>query len=806
MSAPITAGALGACARLESGIEVVAGCLRLRIEALRPDILRLRATLAGGPWDEWPSFAVLPEARQARLSVQSIDTEDTFGFKTDALRTHIERTTGRLRVSAPDGRILHADAPDLPMQFQNGGFTLFKTILPEETYFGLGDKPGPLVRNGRAFTFWTADPHNYQESTDPIYKSIPFALGVTAPRAQGILLDNTYRSHFDFGKRHRDVLEIDAEAGPLDLYLIFGQSPKAVLKSYRFLTGAAPLPPLWSFGHQQSRYSYMSAEEVRAVAQRFRTERFPNDVIYLDIDFQDRFRTFTTDPERFSDLAGLVSDLDAIGTRVVAIADAPIAVVEDGSYATYGSGLAGDHFLRDRDGGLFVGPMWGGHSAYPDFARQATRLWWAEQQQPFLTAGIAGLWNDMNEPVVFGPRGPATIPLDMPHRVEEPDSPARSADHAEIHNVYGLLNTRATFEGMRAFVPSKRPYVLTRSTFAGGQRTATTWTGDNSATWHHLRLGIAMLVNLGLSGFPFAGADLGGFFGSAPAELLTRWYQIGAFTPMFRNHAFQDTLHREPWLDGEPHLSIRRRFTEIRYRLLPYLYTLAEEASRSGVPPMRPLFLEFPETAHTGTTHRCDPFVQFMLGQALMIAPAPFAEFRDSYTVRLPGGAWYDYWSGERLPADPANPQRTKAPEIRQCLETIPVFARSGTIIPHQPLVQSTAERPAGLLELRIYPGANAAGTVYWDEGDGYGYQTGGFTRIAISLTSLSDGYDLHVAPREGNLTPWWSGLRFVLHDVPRLPTAIDGPADDIAYDAASRRLSFSILGALSDIRLRLRV
>ncbi len=789
---------------LPDGIEAAAGPLALRITALRPDILRIRVKPGGSEWQNGGSWSVLPEARSAAIEVESFDSDESIGFRTGRLVLRVLRQDARVIVATETGEVLHEDAIGLPAFFQNGGFSAFRAIQPGERFFGLGDKTGRLARNDQAFVLWNTDNLNFQESTDPIYKSIPFVLGLTPRGGYGLLLDNTGRTHFDFGKRHRNVFTFGAELGDFDTYLIFAEHAKALPVAYAFLTGLPPLPPRWSFGYQQSRYSYMSADAVRDIAAALRRERIPADAIYLDIDYQDRFRSFTTDPERFPDLPLLVRDLQAQNLRLVTIVDAQTPVVEDGTYAASEQGFAGEHFVRAADGEVFQGKMWGGNSAFPDFARAATREWWGGLHAEFAAAGVAGIWNDMNEPTAFDTPG-NTLPLDAVHRIEEPGETPRSAPHREVHNAYGLLNTRATHEGLRKLLPDKRPFVLTRATCAGGQRYATTWTGDNSATWNHLRLNVAMLLNLGLSGFPFAGADLGGFFGSAAPDLLTRWYQLGAFMPLFRSHAFQESAPREPWLDGEPHVSIRRRFVEARYRLLPYIYTLAEEASRTGVPMMRPMFLEFPALASTRAWITRDPLTQFMLGSALVIAPAPFAEFTDPYVVTLPRVPWYDYWTGLHVSGTGTDPSRPALLKVAQSLEALPVFARGGTIVPRQPVVQSTQDDPGDTLELLIYPGPNCHGTLYHDAGDGFGYQRGEYLRLRLNHTSEAGRTRIRIAPREGSYAPWWQKLALVVHgfagEVQDLPDGILA----LKHDNASRTLRITLPDPTAGIEIAFR-
>jgi alpha-glucosidase len=523
------------------------------------------------------------------------------------------------------------------------------------------------------------------------------------------------------------------------------------VERYTDLTGKPPMIPAWGLGFQQSRYSYMSAAEVHAVADRLRAEHIPSDVIWLDIDYQDRNRPFTTNPATFPDLPALARDLKQQGLRLVAITDLHIAAAPGQGYAPYDSGIAGDHFLKRPDGSLYVGEVWPGPSAFPDFTRRDTRAWWGSLYRDFVAAGISGFWNDMNEPSIF--KTPtATMPLDTQHRIAEPGFAPRSATHAEIHNVYGMLNSRATFEGQRQLQPDERAFVMTRASYAGGQRYATTWTGDNSSTWNHLKLSVSMLLNLGMSGFAYSGADVGGFIGAPSPELMTRWIEIAAFTPIFRAHSEKGTPQKELWVDGAEQLRIRRQFIEQRYRLMPYLYALADENARTGAPLMRPLFYDFPDALDLP----CDQPTAFLLGDRLLIAPPPALESPQPYVVCLPAGNWYDYWTGE-----PAAAPMTR---VTPALDRLAVFVRAGAILPGQALVQSTSETPQGPLSLDIYPGDDCHGTIYADDGHSLAYAQQGYLRQRVRCVQTRAGIDLDFDAREGRFQPWWQQVTVRVH------------------------------------------
>jgi len=773
-----TLAAVTSSQSLRDGIELRADSAILRITALRDDIVRVRVS-ANGALPEDASWAVLPESRSKSIDVKPIQDAAAMGFRTAALEVRVERSPLRLVIRDLAGNVISEDALGRPVNFQLGGFSISKQMPGDEHYFGLGDKAGSFDRRNQAYALWNTDV-GPQESTDPLYKSIPFFLGINGTRSYGVLLDNTWRTWFDFGKQARDAISFGAEGGPFDYYILYGPTPKQVVEGYAYLTGKPPLPPLWALGFQQSRYSYTPESQVREIASRLRTDRIPSDVLYLDIDYQNKNRPFTVDPKTFPNFPGLVSDLRKEHFHLVNITDLHIAHVANQGYAPYDTGHAGDHFVKNPDGSEFVGIVWPGPAVFPDFTRAQTRDWWGGLYHQFVQDGVAGFWNDMNEPSVFD--GPdKTMPLNTVHRIEEPGFATRTATHAEIHNVVGLENARGTFEGLLKLRPDERPFVLTRATYAGGQRYGFTWTGDNSATWNHLRLATQMVLNLGVSGISFVGADVGGFNGSPPPDLLTRWVELAVFSPFFRDHAEKGSLPHEVWNNGPEQEAIRRRYIETRYRLLPYLYSLADESSRTGLPLMRPVFLEFPEifAPNSGGFDHLD--TEFLLGPSLLVAPPPFAEKLDDYSVSLPNDhEWYDYWTGLKAPPSPQPPPiaavvialnvgaTISGPQtIHPALETMPVYVRGGSILPLQPLIQNTDEVPSGPLELRVYPGSQCSGSIYFDDGHTFRYQQGEYLRQAFSCQSDANSMRLTFHARQGSYPPWWKFIEVVVYDWP---------------------------------------
>ncbi len=560
------------------------------------------------------------------------------------------------------------------------GVSLQLLAPPERRYYGLGERSGWLDRRGRRYTNWASDISPILPSTDALYQAIPFFLQLERGQAAGILVDEPWRSVFDVAATDPERVEVRVDGPSLDLYAIAGPEPSTVLERYTALTGRTPLPPLWALGYHQSRWSYRTDAEVRAIVRAFRARGIPLDVVHLDIDYMDAYRAFTWDPARFPDPARLARDLRADGVRLVVIGE-PSLKPEPG-YRPYEEAAARGLLVRDGNGDVFEAEVWTKPAVFVDFLDPEARAWWGTLFRPLCEAGIAGIWNDMNEPSVRGTPG-RTLPVDARHGTRT---------HLEVHNLYGLCHARATWEGLRRLRPEERPFVISRAGYAGIQRYAAVWTGDNSSWWEHLEASVPMLLNLGLSGVPFIGADIGGFHGNADGELLVRWTQLGAFYPLMRNHSIRGSRRQEPWAFGEETAALVRDAIALRYALLPYLYTLMEEAAASGLPPMRPLFLHYADDPDTYHLHD-----EFLWGGDMLVAPVtrPGARRRAVY---FPRGRWADWWTG----AITAGPAWTV---VDAPLGRIPVFLRAGAAVPVTPPRPHTPDRAVWEeLEWRVFP------------------------------------------------------------------------------------------------------
>jgi alpha-glucosidase len=718
-----------------AGVILDCGGPLVRVDAVTPEIVRVRLA-PGGVFEREFSYAVVPAARPApALRVE--DLGDTLVLRGAAVEIRAAKAACRLSFhDARTGALLCRDAPAFGMGWDGAKVLAYRERARDdaglERYYGLGEKARGLEKGGERYVMWNNDFPAYEWRTDPLYQSIPFFIGLHHGLAYGIFLDNTHRTEFNMGAGNsRGLMSVSADGGELDLYVIAGPEMTSVVRRFTDLVGRSPLPPLWSLGYQQCRWSYHPEAEARRIAATFREKEIPADVIYLDIHYMDGYRVFTWDGARFPDPPRMMADLAAEGFHVVVIIDPGIKA--DPGYAACRDGLAGGHFCSYPDGSLFTAEVWPGECYFPDFTRPATRDWWGSLFAGLLRDGIAGFWNDMNEPGVWG----GTFPPLVRH-----DQDGLPANHAAVHNVWGMQMARATYEGVRAGRPGERAFVLTRAGFAGVQRYSSVWTGDNVASWDHLRLSIPMLLNLGLSGVPFVGADIGGFIGSPSPELFTRWLELGVVTPLCRAHSEWGAPDKEPWSFGDRHEEMNRETIRLRYRLLPYLYREFEEATRRGLPLMRAMVLAYPEDRET---FRLED--EFLFGDDILAAPV-LADGARSRSVYFPAGRWLDWRSG----AVHAGPVRAW---VDAPLEVLPLFLREGAIVPTAPVMNHTGEKPWDPLTLDIFPGRGTSrDTLYEDDGLSDRHLGGGYARTPVEVAAGGGSVKVRIGARIGTYAP----------------------------------------------------
>jgi len=597
-------------------------------------------------------------------------------------------------------------------------------IPAEVDLYGTGDVTGSLLRNGSKIVLFNKDNYGYGKP-DQLYQSHPWVLGLRGDgTAFGVIFDTPWKAELDL--RSGILFSTRADAPDFPVMIIEGNNPQQVMIKLADLTGHMPMPPRWALGYQQCRYSYYPDARVRQIVDTFRAKRIPCDVLWFDIDYMDGFRVFTVDPDQFPDPAGINEHLHSLGFKSVWMIDPGIK--HDPGYFVYDSGTQADIWVKDAAGKLYVGPVWPGDCVFPDFTMPKTRQWWAGLYKKFIRMGIDGIWNDMNEPAVFKEESKWTMPLDNRHRGggELPPGP-----HIQYHNVYGMLMVKATREGILKARPEKRPFVLSRANFLGGHRYAATWTGDNNATWQHLKWSIPMSLNLSLSGQPFNGPDIGGFVGNATPELWAHWISVGAFFPFSRAHSAKGTDDQEPWSFGQETETAARTALQRRYRLMPYLYTAFRKAHLSGLPVMQPVFFADPDDARLRMEDEA-----FLVGQDLMVIP------QWATSVQAPKGIWQSIsLVGEDAQAD-----------RYQC----DLKVRGGAIVPLGPVVQSTEqinqELPLTLIVVLDEQG-QAEGTLYEDTGEGYEYLDDEFCLSKFKAQKQGSNVIVKCSEQTGNLS-----------------------------------------------------
>jgi alpha-glucosidase len=634
----------------------------------------------------------------------------------------------------------------------------------DEHFYGLGEKAARLDKRRGSFVNWNSDTPGYTEGKDPIYQTVPFYTGLQDGRAYGIFFDNSYRSYFDFAKSSQRRVWFGAEGGELNYYFFYGPSLKKVLSRYADLTGHIPLPPRWALGNQQSRWSYYPDTMVDDVVREYRKRDLPLDVIHLDIDYMQGYRVFTWDGQRFPNPKALSERLGAQGVKVINIVDPgikyqpvpksaaritsvkPELESQQQRYYVFEQGLQNNYFQHRRSGDLFIPKVWPGESVFVDYTLPAAREWWGDLHRAYTDNGVAGIWNDMNEPSDFvdqtGKNQSDVVSYDE----------GEKSTHAKNRNVFALLMARATYEGLERLRPNQRPYVITRAGYAGIQRYSTMWTGDTNSTWEALGMNIPMFATLGLSGEPFVGSDVGGFIGRGSGELLVRAYQVSFLAPFCRNHKVIDGYDQEPWRFGKYYEDIIRKYLKLRYQLLPFLYTTLEGAHQNGVPLFRPLMLNYQDDPNT---YNLDD--EFMIGNDLLVAPVVKPDVTRRL-VYLPKGKWYDYWTNKEYEGGAMI--AAEAP-----LETVPMYVRAGAIIPTGPEMNYVGERPIDPITFDIYPDdkGSASMTLYEDDGVTTAYKQAGFRRTNVNARRVAGGYVVTTSAPEGQ------------------------------YQAGSRRLSFAV-------------
>ncbi|MGB2758584.1 glycoside hydrolase family 31 protein [Maribacter stanieri] len=722
----------------------------LQITILRGSIIRFRYATNYNFEPDF-SYGIDPDATMGYSKLEVVENDTEYIISTARLNILVDKKTLRTQISDLEGTIINEDELGFHWEenYEYGGNTvkLSKITQSGESFYGMGDKAMHSNLKGKRVENWVTDQFAFAKEQDPLYKAIPFYVGLNKGKAYGIYFDNSFRTGFDFSQERRNITNFWADGGEMNYYFIFGPDMSKVVSSYSSLTGTPELPPMWALGFHQSKWSYYPESNVKEIASDFRKHRIPCDAIYLDIDYMDGFRCFTWDKNHFPDPKRMISELEEDGFKTVVMIDPGIKVDRD--YWIYNEALENDYFCKRGDGPLMHGKVWPGECNFPDFTNPAVREWWAELYKEFMSdLGVHAVWNDMNEPAVM--EVPTkTAPLDTRHNYD-----GHPCTHRKAHNVYGMQMVRATYEGVKKYVYPKRPFVITRAAFAGTQRYSSTWTGDNVATWEHLWIANVQVQRMCLSGYSFVGSDIGGFAEQPDGELFARWVQLGIFHPFCRVHSSGDHGDQEPWSFGSEITDIVRKYVELRYQLLPYLYTMFYKYTKENIPMVQSLV--FFDQEDSQTHFRTD---EFIFGEKILVCPIqePNAQGRRMY---IPRGDWYDFWTNEHVTG---GKEKWVAAEI----DMLPIFVKAGAIIPKYPVQQYVGEKKIEELVLEVYyKEGTEASEVYEDANNGYDYKKGRYSLSNYKLTGKENSLTIQLF-KDGTFDTEYEMVRLSFHGLP---------------------------------------
>lgn len=626
--------------------------------------------------------------------------------------------------------------PALSVTPQAKGYQLSLGLGERDAVVGLGLHMGQLNCRGNTFRLFNTDSPVHTPAVKSMYGANSLMI-IVREKPLGIFIDAPGEVVVDVAASDSNALGATIHNNGFYLAVIEGASIAEIVTRYIKLTGTAYIPPKWAFGYHQSRWSYETEERVRSIARTMREHDIPCDVIHMDIHYMQDYKVFTTNKERFPNLPALTSDLSKEGFRVISIIDPGVKV--DESYPIYQEGMRNGYFCKRGDGeGEFVGAVWPGPSVFPDFFREDVKAWWGQLYKPLMQEGIAGFWNDMNEPSIF--YTPAAFKDYARHirKLDEADDFSEAVanalwdksicnresyydeyvhsvngaevPHREVHNLFGTQMTKAVSDALTEGEPLKRHFLLSRSSYPGMHRYAAIWTGDNHSWWEHLSLNIQQLISLNLTGFLFVGADTGGFSGDCTPEMLVRWTQLSAFTPFFRNHAAMWAKNQEPWAFDEKTLALCRTSIKMRYALMPYIYSEFIRSASLEEPFIRGLFYDHKEAAE-----RLDDD-QFLCGRSLLVAPVVKAAAHGRM-VYLPSGSWLKVQgsenglTGERL-------QASGDTYIEASISETPLFLKLGSLIPMTDPASHTGAESSTNFRLLAFTDSTAQCEILLDDGE----------------------------------------------------------------------------------------
>lgn len=697
--------------QISDGVQLDLGGYQSTLHLLSPDLFKFSILPDGS--DEKDSPAIQKKDWQTPAFVIR-DQRNQVVVKTDKLTIMLKKKPFAIKVLDQSGRVISEDClkNGASSGYENGKPYVFKKTDKSENFYGFGEQTGSkLNKRGTTMGMWNTDAYGYTNDTKYVYTTIPFFIGLKKGNAYGILFDNSYRSYYNMAKESDDYYYFYANGGPLTYYFMNGPDISHVIDQYTELTGRINLPPEWALGLHQSSWGY-TRDQLTQVAQTYRDKQIPLDALHFDIDYMNGFRVFTWK----DDYKKALDKLKQMGgLHAVAINDP--GVKADDQYSIYQDGTAKDYWVKKADGKPYVGPVWPKDSVFPDFLRSTVRDWWAGHvADSLLGSGADGIWNDMNEPAVFNDAQGFnhTLPLDA----YGTDDNGNKILSTEFHNLYGHLEDEATYQAWQKTRQNERPFILSRDMFAGTQRYAAVWTGDSLSDWEHLQMSLPMNMNLGLSGAAFVGNDIGGFGNEATPELFARWIELGSFLPYSRIHydgTSDKSYTQEPWSFGSDVEKISKKYIDLRYQLLPYLYNAFYNAAETGRPVQQPLVFQY---QHDRKTYNISD--QFLFGDSMMVAPI-VEQGKTSRSVYLPKGeTWVDFDSQKEYHGG-------QTITVNAPLDSMPIFVKKDSIIPSRDVQQYTGEKPLKNLILDTYLDSQASYSFYEDDGQSLDHDHGAY-------------------------------------------------------------------------------
>lgn len=722
------------------------------------------------------SFALVDEKIPDFSGFKISDNGNSISVSTKEITAEIQKKPYfKITYKNAKGEVINEDLDGkaLGTTFQGDKVTVYKKHF-DERFVGMGESLGNLDRNKTIVTTWNTDFYKYDDPRIPMYISVPFYIGILKDKVYGIYYDNSFKGTFNFGASNKRFMSVSFDGGDMDYFFIHDDSVAKVIENYTSITGRMPLPPKWSIGYQQSRCSYYNEDQVNFIANTFREKKIPLDGIVLDADYLVEYEPFRIDIKKFPDMKKMASALRQKGIELTASVNPGIKI--DPTYDAYNDGIKKDIFLKYQDGEKYITDIYPNTNYFPDFTYPKARTWWADQMKIYQDVGINGYWNDMNEPAIDGQMMPDNVVFDYD---------GRKSNTAESHNLYGFLMARSSYESFKKYGGNKRPFVMTRSAFAGVQRYATVWSGDNQAKDEHILLGVLLNNQMSLSGIPFVGPDLGGYIGDGNKELYRRWVEVGVFSPYLRNHREQFAAANEPWSYGEDNELISQSYIGFRYQMMPYLYSKFHETSQNGMPISKALCVDYPFDSNI---YNVNYQHQFLFGDAFLIAPVMGKDKQKK--IYFPEGQFYNIFTDEKIEGN-----QEKQMELDPY--HLPIFAKASSIIPLQNVTQSTKEKPNDTLQLHIYNGNKTnIFSYYEDDGETLDYEKGDFYKRRIEFDPQKK--IIRFSKSEGKFSSNFKKIKIILHGFDAVSKDLNAKQeqcklfdplanlDQIFYDAAA--------------------